>query len=234
MGEGGTNGSALSVVDVIIVARDADATLAEVVAALPSRVARSVVVVDQGSTDRTMQVAQAVGAIALRATGPGYGAACQRGLTHLASLPRPPDCVVFLAADGSDDAAELPRLVHPLRESLFDLVIGVRPRRTLSPVRAATFIAGRLIEGIYGERFRDFGSFRAIRYPALVALGLRDVGAGWSVEMQVKAARLGLRTAEVPVSRLPGRASPFKERLADAAATGTRGLYHILRHSTTR
>jgi glycosyltransferase involved in cell wall biosynthesis len=224
-------------VDVVIPARDCEATVGAVVLAMPPRAVRTVVVVDNGSSDATARVAEDAGAVVVREPRAGYGAACLRGVVHLSTLPRPPDVVVFLAADGTDDPADIPSLVGPLRESLFDLVIGSRTlgRDLPTSARAANFVATRLIHAIYGQRYTDLGPFRAIRYPALIALGMRDAGSGWLAEMQVKAAKVGLRVAEVPVRRgKPPEEGGLGARLRNAASAGTKTIFHILRHSTAR
>lgn len=225
-------------VDVVIPACDAEATIAALVRSVPSRLARSVIVVDAGSKDRTARVAEDAGAVVVRESRRGVGAAVLRSIAHLSSLPKPPDVVVYLPGDGTADPAEIPTLVDPCKESLFDLVIG---SRALSggPMgaryRARALIATGLIRAIYGHAYSDLGPFRAIRFPALVALGLRDPGPGWLVEMQVKALRRQLRIAEVPVSvRAASAKTPLRARMADTMRAGTRALFQIVRHSTAR
>jgi len=221
----------LSLVDVLIPARDAAASVAKVVRGIPPRVARSVIVIDGGSRDATARLAEDAGALVLRERDAGVGAACLRGLAHLSALPKPPDVVVFMAASGADDPGDLPGLLRPLGENLFDLVIGSRaldPERKLPATeRAGRAVAVELIRAIYGHRYTDVGTFRAIRYPALVALGLREPGAGIFVEMQIKALKTGLRIAETPVRAHPG---PRRGTLVAAGQT----LYQILRHATIR
>jgi glycosyltransferase involved in cell wall biosynthesis len=221
-------------IDVVIPAMNDQATIADVVSAVPSRLVRCVIVVDRGSTDATVRRAQDASALVVRESRPGEGAACLRGIAHLATLPKPPEAVVFLAADGSDDPAEIPTVVRPLDESLFDLCIGSRVlahARLTAAERAGNFVAIHLISAIYGHKYSDVPTFRAIRYPALVALHMRDEGLGFWVEMQVKALKLGLRVAEVPVTRrAPGKPRGLRGR----ARTGAEVLYPILRHSTAR
>jgi glycosyltransferase involved in cell wall biosynthesis len=225
-------------VDVIIPARNDDATVGQVIAALPPGLARTVIVVDNGSEDATARVAGDAGAVVVREPRPGLGAACLRGLAHLAALPRPPAIVAFLAADGSDDPAELPALLRPLHDNLFDLAIGSRVlgHAGLSAgQRAGNLVAISLIRVVYGHRYTDLGPFRAIRYPALIALGMRDDGQGWAVEMQVRALKLGLRIAEVPVShRRPEPRLHLADSVRGAVGAGAKVLFQILRHSTAR
>jgi glycosyltransferase involved in cell wall biosynthesis len=214
-------------VDVVVVARDAAGTLGPLLAALPRRLVRSIVVVDNGSTDATGRVAGDGGAVVLREPKLGHGAACRRALAHLAALPVSPDVVVFMAADGGDDPAELGRLLAPIREANAELVIGVRPGTLPPEARLALGLIGL----VYRHRFRDLGSYRAIRFAALVALGMRDRGAGWNVEMQVRALALGLKVAEVELQGAPRPPSAGKRARLGAAG---RSLFHILRHSTAR
>jgi glycosyltransferase involved in cell wall biosynthesis len=225
---------------VVIPARNEEANIAGVIAAIPPRVARAVVVVDNGSSDRTAQRAEDAGAIVVREAHEGYGAACLRGVSQLSTLPRPPDAVVFLPADGSADPAQIPALLAPLRENLFDLVIGSRALgdgRGATRIRARYFVATHLIRAIYGHRYTDLGPLRAVRYPALIALGMRDAGHGWLVEMQVKALKVGLRIAEVPVTIRPpadGRRQSLAQQVKGTVGTSTKAIFQIFRHATAR
>lgn len=225
-------------VDVLIPARNEAAGIGAVLRQIPPRTVRSVVVVDNGSTDATAAVAEDEGAVVVREPRVGYGAACLRGMAHVASLPRAPDVVVFLAASGCDDPADIPNLIRPLRENLFDLVIGSRVLGQ-APLnagqRAGNLVATTLIRAIYGHRYTDLSSFRAVRFPALVALGMRDVGYGFLVEMQVKALKTGLRVAETPVNyRPPARRNGVGETVKESAIAGATALFQIFRHSTAR
>ena len=216
------------VVDAVIAARDAAVSLAQVIEALPARRLRSVVVVDRDSSDSTAQVARDAGAVVLRIRDAGYGAACRRAISHLESLPRPPDAVVFVAADGSDPAADIGELIDPLERDNAELVIGVRDR-------ADQAVEGRVALGLIGmlyrHRFSDISPLCAIRFPALVALAVGDTGSGWVAEMLVKAVRLGLQIVEVPVSE--GRFKPAAGKAARLART-SRMVFRILRHATAR
>ena len=142
---------------------------------------------------------------------------------------------MFVAGDGSDDPSELRLLTEPIFSDNAELVIGVRGR---GGDRAAvrTRIALGLIGVLYRHRFEDVGPYRAIRFPALIALGMRDSGDGWNIEMQVKAVKLGIRIAEVPVVH---REPPGKRESSLAGAGRSLGrtgkmLFQILRHSTAR
>jgi len=220
------------IVDAVISARDAATTLPEVLARLPVRQLRSVVVVDGASRDATSAVARDAGALVLREPRGGYGAACLHAIAHLAALPEPPDVVGFVPADGQADAADLPQVLAPIADGSAELAIGVRDRERGAPIGERVVVG--LIRAVYRHQFHDLGAMRAIRFPALIALGMSDRAGGWDVEMSVRALKLGLTIAEVPVgvgARAPGRTP---QRAAGAAVAGGRSLFHILRHATMR
>jgi glycosyltransferase involved in cell wall biosynthesis len=167
--------------------------------------AEQVLVVDSNSTDGTPQIARDLGAEVLHEPRRGYGRAC---LTGLAAV-KAPDVVVFLDGDYSDRPAEMSRLLEPLKEGVADIVIGSRlaGERIAGSMPwhavAGNRLAVRLIAVCSGVRLTDLGPFRAARYEALLALGLRESTYGWPVEMIMKGARSGLRIIEVPVSYHP-------------------------------
>lgn len=192
-------------VDVIIPALDEEAAIGGVVRAVPRPLVREVLVVDNGSRDRTAEVARAAGARVVSEARRGYGAACLAGLAALA-----PDCdiVVFLDGDGSDVPAELPQLVEPIFLGRAELVVGSRVRHAAPgaltrPQRVGNAIASRWLRRRFALRATDLGPFRAIRKDALDRLAMRDRDYGWTVEMQIKAARRGLRYEEVAVQYRP-------------------------------
>lgn len=161
--------------------------------------------------------------------------AARDAIQLLASLPRPPDAVVFVDGEKSIEAADLERVLEPLEKDAADFVLGSRvlgPRAGELGVlrRAGHRVALGLIRLVYRQRYTDVGPLRAIGFPALVALGLRERGVGWAVEMQVRAARMGLRVVEVPVASGLGRA-PAARALA---LTVYRALRMILRYATAR
>ena len=178
---------------------------------------RAIVVVDNGSTDRTAQVAAAGGARVVREPRRGYGRACLAGMANVAVDP--PDIVAFLDADFSDDPARLASLVRPIAEGEADFVLGSRlmgecEKGALLPqARYGNAMAVWLIRLLYGCRYTDLGPFRALSWAALRRLGMRDESFGWTVEMQVKAARVGLRVREVSV--------PYRRRVGSSKITGT-------------
>jgi glycosyltransferase involved in cell wall biosynthesis len=230
------------IVDVLIPALNEEESLPLVLAAIPRHVVRNVYVIDNGSTDATARVAVQGGAQLLSEAQRGYGAACLRGVTEVTALEKPPDVVVFLDADFSDEPSELPWLLEPIRAGSADLVIGSRALGQAEPgslalqQRVGNRVAVSMIRFIYGQRYTDLGPFRAVRLPALVALGMVDTGYGWTVEMQVKAARAGLRIAEVPVSyrRRVGGRSKISKTIKGTVGASYKILFTILRHATTR
>ncbi|MBP6632599.1 MAG: glycosyltransferase [Kofleriaceae bacterium] len=207
------------VIDAIVPARDAAATLGQVLASLPARRLRSVRVVDRGSRDATPHLARDHGAVVLREPGGGYGAACQAAIADLAALPRPPDVVLFVPGDAPHDAAGCGAVLDAITDAGAELAITARTRG----VAAAERLAIRAIAAVYRHRFAGLGPTRAIRFSALVALGMSDRGDGWDVEMLVRALRLGLAIVELPAAA--DQRSPLP---------AGRTLFHILRHATVR
>jgi glycosyltransferase involved in cell wall biosynthesis len=226
-------------VAVLIPALDEEASLGAVIASVPPAGAgwrvSEVVVADNGSRDRTADVARAGGATVVVEPRRGYGAACLAGLARLRS--RPPDVVVFLDGDGSDDAGQLGNLLEPLVDLRADLVIGARDARAaeagaLTPVqRFGNRLATRLLALAFGLRATDLGPFRAIAWPALEGLGMRDRDFGWTVEMQARAARASRRVVEVPVRYRRRRAGRSKVAgtLTGSIAAGWKILLTIAR-----
>ncbi|MAF27268.1 MAG: glycosyltransferase family 2 protein [Gemmatimonadota bacterium] len=202
-------------VSVIIPALNEEASLPSVLADIPGAYVREILVVDNGSTDRTAAVALEGGARVIREPRGGYGSACLAGIAALES----PDVVVFLDADHSDHAEELPWVAGPVLRGEADLVIGSRmtgrrePGALLPQALLGNRFATRLISLIWGVRFTDLGPFRAVSAEALASLQMADRDFGWTVEMQVKAARNGLRCAEVPVR--------YRKRIGQSKITGT-------------
>jgi glycosyltransferase involved in cell wall biosynthesis len=186
---------------VIIPALNEEEAIGQVLAEIPAGTVADVIVVDNGSTDRTAEVARAAGARVVTESRRGYGSACLRGMAEL----RDPEIVVFLDGDHSDYPEELPSLVAPIAGDRADLVIGSRTlgrreKGSLTPQQVwGNRLACFLLRLIYRHRFTDLGPFRAIRYRSLMALGMTDPDFGWTIEMQIKALKRGLRVIEVPV-----------------------------------
>lgn len=199
---------------VVIPALNEAQSIGAVLDAVPTWVDR-VVVADNGSTDQMASIARSRGAHVVHEPRRGYGAACLRGL---AALNRP-DIVVFLDADFSDHPEEMGRLVQPILNDEADLVIGSRVLGHAAagsltwPQRIGNALAGSLIRRIWKVDCTDLGPFRAIRFEALERLAMDDLDYGWTAQMQARAARSRLRTAEVPVS--------YRPRLGHSKISGT-------------
>lgn len=191
-------------ISVIIPALNEEEPIAAVVHdCLTTGLPGEVIVVDNGSTDRTAERAREAGAKVISEPTHGYGRACAAGVRALS-----PDCdvVVFLDGDGSDCPEFMPQLVDPIRRGEQDFVIGSRTRgqresgsMNFQQVFAGR-IAGALLRLLYGVRYTDMCPFRAIRREALDRLGMKEQTYGWNLEMQMRAARARLRILEVPVN----------------------------------
>lgn len=213
--------------DVVVPARNAESTIAGVLDREASREVRSLVVVDRASTDDTAAVARDLGAVVLREPSGGYGAACLRALAHFADQPEPPDVIAFAPGDARLTADDLARLIVPIVDGHAELTIGAGSGR-----RVRDRLLSGLINTVYGHRFGRPGPVRAVRYPALVALGMSDRGAGWDVEMLVRALKLGVGIVEVDVGG--GVGTDGRGGVKDACVAGGRSLFHIVRHATVR
>jgi len=207
------------IIDVIIPAYNEERSVGRVIADIPKELVRHIVVANNASTDATRTVAEAAGAIVVDQPQRGYGNACLKAMEQVATHSPPPDVVVFLDADHSDHPEQLSDLVAPILHGQAHLVIGSRAlgdreRGSMTvPQVFGNWLATRMIRAIYGVRYTDLGPFRAIRYDSLLALGMRDRTFGWTVEMQVKAAKQHLPYAEVPVD--------YRKRIGVSKVSGT-------------
>lgn len=203
-------------VSVIIPAYNEEDALPLVLREIPRDQVQEIIVVDNGSTDRTFAVAQAAQAKVVFEPRRGYGQACQAGL-HAVSTQA--DILVFLDGDYSDYPEDLPALLRPIEYDQADLVIGSRvlgqpEAGSLTPQqRLGNWLSCRLMAVRFGKRFTDLGPFRAIRRSALMQLKLRDPAFGWNVEMQLAALKAGFRVMEVPVR--------YRKRLGRSKISGT-------------
>ncbi|MFN6252536.1 MAG: glycosyltransferase family 2 protein [Acetobacteraceae bacterium] len=202
------------IIGVIMPTRNEAAALPRVLNAILPKVAE-VIVVDTASTDGTPEIAAGMGARVVSEPRRGYGRACLAGI---AALSPAVDTILFMDADASDRPEDLPRLLAPLIEEGAELVIGARslnvePGALTPQQRFGNALACRLIRLIWGIGYTDLGPFRVIRRAALDRLQMRDETWGWTVEMQVRAARLGLRVREVPVG--------YRRRIGYSKISGT-------------
>lgn len=204
---------------VIIPALNEEGAIGRVIADIPSELVCEIIVVDNGSADKTIEVAAAAGATVLEQPQRGYGNACLKGLEYVATLPEKPDVIAFLDGDYSDFPQELKQLLEPIEDDLADMVLGSRvlgnrERGSLTPQqRFGNWLSTQMIKGMYGVTYTDLGPFRVIKYDKLLALGMIDRNYGWTVEMQVKAAKQGLRVMEIPVS--------YRNRIGTSKVSGT-------------
>ncbi len=211
----------LPLVYVIIPAFNEEKSIGKVLDDIPEGWVKEVIVCSNGSTDATEENARKAGATVLVEPQKGYGFACLKGLDYLASKPAAdrPEIVVFLDGDYSDHPEQLPEVLAPILSHRADLVIGSRAlgereKGSMMPQQIfGNWLATTLIRRLYGVRFSDLGPFRAVSYDALLAIGMVDTTFGWTVEMQVKAAKLRLRCEEVPVR--------YRQRIGVSKVTGT-------------
>jgi glycosyltransferase involved in cell wall biosynthesis len=214
-------------VAVAIPALNEEASIATVVASIPRSVAGRVIVADGGSTDATAARAATAGAQVI-AAGKGYGRACWRATKAAADA----DIMVFMDGDGADDPRSIAALVAPIRAGAYDFVIGSRALGQRAPGSiawhqiAAGTLAGLAMRLLYGVHYTDMCAFRAIRRQALLDLGMREMGYGWNIEMQMRAARRKLRILEIPVPyhRRTGGTSKVAGSLRGSLRAGSRIL----------
>ena len=213
---------------VIIPALDEGEAIGDVVRAIPRAVVDEIIVVDGGSRDDTVARARKAGARVVIVPRSGYGAACLAGAR---SAGRGCGVIAFMDGDGSDDPTELARILAPIAAGEQDFVIGSRLRgeREAGSMAAHQAFAGRwiglAIRFLYGVQYTDMGPLRAIRRDALEALGMQERSYGWNLEMQMRAARRGLRILELPV-RHRNRAGGVS-KVAGSLAGSLKASWHI-------
>ena len=225
----------MSNVSVVIPALNEEEPIAGVVReCLATKIPHEVIVVDNGSNDRTAERAREAGARVIGELRHGYGRACRAGVR---SVSLAADTIVFLDGDGSDCPEFISQLVDPIASGNFDFVIGSRTRGQREPgsmnfqqVFAGRF-AGWLMSMLYGVRYTDMSPFRAIRRDALEKLSMKEETYGWNLEMQMKAARAGLRILELPVNHRcrSGGVSKVSGTLRGTFVAGVRIIMTFLR-----
>jgi glycosyltransferase involved in cell wall biosynthesis len=192
-------------IDVLIPAYNEEATIGKVVKEFSQNFIRKIVVVDNASRDKTAEIASKNGATTVFQPQKGYGSACLAGIEFLKNEAEPPEILVFVDADGSDDPEDLAKILAPILENRADFVIGSRmlgerEKGSMTfPQKFGNWLAPALIKWFWGVKFTDLGPFRAIRFESLLLLKMEDKDFGWTVEMQIKAAKSGLQSLEVPV-----------------------------------
>lgn len=204
---------------VIIPALNEEDSIGKVVNEIPKDNVLAILVCNNGSSDQTEEVAKKAGAIVLNEPKPGYGWACLKGMDYVSKMEIKPDIIVFIDGDYSDYPAELTNVVAPIIHQQIDLVIGSRALGAKEkgsmtfPQRFGNWLATRLMRLFYRVRYTDLGPFRAIKYSKLCQLNMQDKTYGWTIEMQLKAAKHKLTYTEVPVN--------YKKRIGVSKVSGT-------------
>ena len=206
---------------VIIPAFNEENSVGKVVSAIPKNLIKPkrIIVVDNNSSDQTAKSAKDEGATVLREDRQGYGYACLKGLEYVKSKKRKPDFIIFLDADYSDYPEEIPLVIGSILADEADMVIGSRAlgkkeKGSMTPQQIfGNWLATKLIKIFYGVKYTDLGPFRAIKYDKLVEMAMTDKTYGWTVEMQLKAAKMNLRITEVPVN--------YRNRIGVSKVSGT-------------
>lgn len=226
------------IVDIIIPAYNEQQSIALVINDIPKGMLRHIVVCDNNSSDETGRIATEAGAVVVRETEPGYGAACLRGLDFLRKQDPQPDIVVFLDGDYSDHPEELPLLLEPILSGKAEMVIGARVARlrekgSMMPQQIfGNWLATWMMRILFGGRFTDLGPFRAITWRALEEIGMKDRNFGWTVEMQVKALKKKITYMEVPVHyRQRVGVSKVSGTIKGSVMAGYKIIYTILRYA---
>jgi len=205
---------------VIIPAFNEENAVGRVINEIPKKWVDEVIVVNNNSTDLTSQRAEEAGATVLFEAEKGYGRACLKGIDYVKNQRvNPTEIVVFIDADYSDYPEQMPKLIQPILDNEVDLVIGSRALGNREkgsmtfPQIFGNWLATSLLKLFYGARFTDLGPFRSIRYQSLLDLNMKDQTYGWTVEMQIKAAKQKLRFIEVPVD--------YRNRIGFSKISGT-------------
>lgn len=207
-------------IKVIIPAFNEQNAVGKVIGDIPEDLVDEIIVVNNASTDETAKRAEEKGATVLQETRKGYGFACLKGIEYVSSKMNDlPDIIVFIDADYSDYPEEIAMLIEPIITDGVDLVIGSRALGQREsgamtiPQIFGNWLATTLLNLFYGVSFTDLGPFRAIKFQQLMALNMQDTTFGWTVEMQLKAAKQKLDCIEVPVN--------YRKRIGFSKISGT-------------
>lgn len=205
-------------VNVIIPALNESAAISKVIGDIPDFV-QEIIVVDNGSTDTTAEMAKNAGATVLHESKKGYGHACLKGLDYLKNLDKKTDIVVFLDGDYSDYPEQMLDVIAPITDNNMDFVLGSRKKNlsekgAMQPQqRFGNWLATRLMTLFFNSKFTDLGPFRAIKYEVLNSLDMRDQTYGWTVEMQLKILKQKFTYCEIPVK--------YRNRIGVSKVSGT-------------
>ncbi|MDQ3194534.1 MAG: glycosyltransferase family 2 protein [Bacteroidota bacterium] len=209
---------------IIIPAINEEQSIAKVINDIPKKAVTEIIVVDNGSSDNTMAEAESAGATVLKENERGYGAACLKGIQYINTKKTDSDdIIVFLDGDYSDYPGQMTKVIKPITEENYDMVIGSRilGRKSGTVENGAllpqavfgNWLSTRLIKLIWNYSYTDLGPFRAVKISALKKMKMTDRNYGWTVEMQIKAAKLKLKCTEVSVS--------YRKRIGVSKVTGT-------------
>lgn len=205
-------------VNVIIPALNESDAISKVIGDIPDFV-QEIIVVDNGSTDTTAEMAKNAGATVLHESKKGYGRACLKGLDYLKNSDQKTDIVVFLDGDYSDYPEQMTDIIAPITNNNMDFVLGSRKknlseRGAMQPQqRFGNWLATRLMTLFFNSKFTDLGPFRAIKYEVLNSLDMRDQTYGWTVEMQLKILKQKFTYCEIPVK--------YRNRIGVSKVSGT-------------
>ncbi len=206
-------------VRVIIPALNEEKSILKVINEIPKSIVKEVIVCDNGSTDKTSNEAKKAGATVLIEHEKGYGASCLKGIDYINKLEDKTDIIVFLDGDYSDYPEEMNKVIAPILNNEAEMVIGSRAlgqkeQGSLTPQQIfGNWLATKMLHIFYGVKFTDLGPFRAITLDALNKLNMQDRNYGWTVEMQIKAAKQKIKSVEVPVN--------YRNRIGFSKVSGT-------------
>lgn len=204
---------------VIIPAYNEEQSIAKVIHNIPAGLVKEVVVGNNNSKDKTKENAIAAGATVVDEPTPGYGNACLKAIDYISHKAQDEDIIVFIDGDYSDYPEEIPDLIFPILTHQADLVIGsralgVKEKNSMTlPQEFGNWLATKLIKLFYHIEFTDLGPFRALRWVHLQQINMQDKTYGWTVEMQIKAAKANLRCTEIPVK--------YRKRIGVSKVSGT-------------